>query len=622
MAEKTPKKPLRFSDAWREARQLIEQNRGRLAVGMVLIVVNALATLVLPFLSRGFVDQVVLSGHPQLVQEIALAAAVGVLLQAASSFALSQLLSISAQRAVSDMRLRVQAHIARLPISYFDSTRSGQLISRIMTDAEGVRNLVGTGLVQLVGGAITASVALGMLFYLNWRMTCVTLVVLACFGGMLALAFTRLRPLFRKRGEINAEVTGRLNESLGAARVIKAYVAEEREEQVFRAGVDRLFQNVARSITSVSTLTAMTTLCVGAISVNMILMGGHAMALYASSHGLQGMSTGGFMQYLLFTGFVGAPVVQMASIGTQISEAFAGLDRIREVMSMRSEAEEHGGTASVATLKGEITFEQVSFAYVPGQLVLRDISFTAVPGATIALVGSSGSGKTTLVSLVMGFQRPLSGRVLVDGRDLRELILGGFRSHLGVVFQDNVLFDGTVAQNIGFARPQASMERIIEAGRLAGCAEFVEGFPLKWETVVGERGVKLSGGQRQRIAIARAILADPRILVLDEATSSLDSESEALVQKGLSSLRVGRTTFVIAHRLSTIRSADLILVLEHGQIVEQGTHESLFAAHGRYRVLHDRQHQLQQDHYLNPGEEPRNPDQAAANAQPAPAVRV
>ncbi len=640
-ADKKRTKPT-MANAWREARQLIVAHRGRLAVGLVLILINSLAGLVMPATSKYLVDDVAIGHRGELLLPLAIAAGIAMIVQAASSFGLSQLLSIAAQRAVTDMRMSVQAHVARLPVRYFDSTQTGQLISRIMTDAEGIRNLVGTGLVQLIGGIITAGFALWVLIHLNWRMTGITVIVLAVFGGCCAVAFSRLRPLFRERGKINAEVTGRLGESIGAIRVVKAYVAEEREEGVFRAGAERLFRNVARSISGVSATTAASTVCVGVIGVIMILIGGHDMMRFhanadtaagAAPHtpamtgfftylvhwndaGRDGMSVGDFFMYLIFTGLVAAPVVQIASIGTQITEAFAGLDRIREIRNMLTEEAEHGGADTLPELRGDIAFEGVEFAYNPGHPVLRDIAFSAPAGTTTALVGSSGSGKSTLVGLVMGFNRPLAGRITVDGRDLGSIRLRDYRRYLGVVFQDNVLFDGTVAENIAFSRPGASLEQVQNAGRVARCDEFVQGFPDGWNTVVGERGVKLSGGQRQRIAIARAILAEPRILVLDEATSSLDSESEAMVQEGLRELRKGRTTFVIAHRLSTIRSADQILVLEAGRIVERGTHDQLFAAGGRYRQLHDRQYQLERDHFLNPGEEPKS-DKATAPAKAA-----
>ena len=518
------------------------------------------------------------------------------LVQASTQFALSQVLGVAAQRAITEMRKRVQRHVTRLPVSYFDSTKSGVLISRVMTDAEGIRNLVGTGLAQLVGGFVTATVGLGVLFYLNWRLTTVTLIALVLFGLVMAKAFSMLRPLFRERGKINAEVTGRLGETLGGVRIIKAYSVEKREQLVFAKGVHRLLRNVAKTVTGVSATTAAASLVIGGLGALMIVMGGQA--IIAGQWGV-----GDMVQYLLFTGMVVAPVVSIASIGTQISEAFAGLDRIRELLGTPTELDEDESRQPIDGLTGEIELEHVTFSYTEGVEVLRDVSLTASAGTTTALVGSSGSGKSTLVSLVMAFNRPQEGRVLVDGLDLATLKLADYRRRLGVVLQENFLFDGSVASNISFARRHATRAEIEEVSRIAHCHEFIQGFPDGYDTIVGERGVKLSGGQRQRVAIARAILADPRILILDEATSSLDSESEALIQDGLRALRRGRTTFVIAHRLSTIQSADQIVVLEHGQIVESGTHAELLAAAGRYRVLYDTQYRFEHDRFINPGED-------------------
>jgi subfamily B ATP-binding cassette protein MsbA len=494
------------------------------------------------------------------------------------------------------MRRRVEAHVARLPIGYFDSTKAGVLISRIMTDAEGIRNLVGNGLVALVGSVVTAGFALAYLFYLNWRLTCANIVALATFGGAMAVAFNRLRPLFRERGKINAEVTGRLNETLGGIRIVKTYTAEKREELVFTKGVHRLFRNVAQSITGVSAITTFSTAIVGIIGTIIIIVGGRSI--------LAGrMTVGELLNYILFTGMLAAPVVQIASIGTQISEAFAGLDRIRELMQMPTEDEEDAAKAPLGEIAGEVVFEDVSFEYNPGVPVLEHVNFRAPAGTTTALVGSSGSGKSTLISLVMAFNRPLQGRILVDGRDLATVRLRDYRAQLGVVLQDNFLFDGSIAENIRYGKPEATLDEIKRVSGIAHADEFIEKFEQSYDTVVGERGVKLSGGQRQRVSIARAILADPRILVLDEATSSLDSESEAMIQDGLKSLRRGRTTFVIAHRLSTIRSADQILVLEHGEIVERGTHAELIALGGRYRSLYDKQYRFEADRFINDGED-------------------
>lgn len=560
------------------------------------MVLNRLVGLVLPGTSKYLIDDVVLKHRSELLVPIALAAGAATVVQAVTSFALSQVLGVAAQRAITEMRKSVQEHVARLPIRYFDSTQTGVLISRIMTDAEGIRNLVGTGLVQLVGGLVTAAIALCVLFYLNWRLTSAIIIALAAFGSAMTFAFKKLRPLFRERGQINAEVTGRLTESLGGIRIVKAYAAEKREELVFARGVHRLFRNVAKSLTAVSAVTAFSTVIVGIIGVILILVGGNAI--------LAGqMTLGDFFMYIFFTALVAGPLVEIASIGTQITEAFAGLDRIREIKRTTTEDEEDAARAALGEITGQIEFRDVTFEYNDDVPVLRHVSFTAPAGSTTALVGSSGSGKSTLISLVMAFNRPLSGKVLVDGRDLESFRLKDYRQELGVVLQDNFLFDGTIAENIAFSYPHATRQEIIAASRIAHCEEFINEFADGYDTVVGERGVKLSGGQRQRVAIARAILAEPKILILDEATSSLDSESEAMIQDGLQSLRRGRTTFVIAHRLSTIRSADQILVLEGGEIVERGTHEELLAAGGRYKQLYDKQYRFERNQFINPGED-------------------
>jgi subfamily B ATP-binding cassette protein MsbA len=591
--------------AWKETKALISARRGRLALGLLLMIVNRASGLVLPGTSKYLIDDVIGRGNVELLQTLAIAAGVATLVQAVTSFALSQVLGVAAQRAITDMRRRVEEHVARLPVRYFDSTQSGALVSRVMNDAEGIRNLVGTGLVQLIGSIVTALAALAYLFYLNWSMTVVTLAVLLVFGGGMWYAFRVIRPVFRERGKIYAEVTGRLTETIGGIRIVKTYTAEKREALVFTTGVHRLFRNVAKTITSISGITAFGTVVVGVIGVIIMVMGGQAM--------LDGrMTVGEFLNYILFTGLMAAPVMQIASIGTQITEAFAGLDRIHELMEMRTEDDEDAQRAPLGAIDGEVVFEDVRFEYNPGVEVLKGVSFKAPAGTTTALVGSSGSGKSTLISLVMAFNRPKSGRILVDGRDLATVRLRDYRSQLGVVLQDNFLFDGTVIENIRYGRPDATLEQIKDVSRIAHADEFISGFEKQYETVVGERGVKLSGGQRQRIAIARAILADPRILVLDEATSSLDSESEALIQDGLRSLRQGRTTFVIAHRLSTIRSADQILVLEGGEIVERGTHAELIALGGRYRTLYDKQYKLEADRFINPGEDFTPPPPAVA----------
>ena len=585
-----------LSSAWTDARELIWAHRHRLALGMLLMIFNRLVGLVLPATSKFLIDDVGNKHRSELLVPLALAAGAATLIQALSSFALTQVLGVAAQRAITEMRKSLQEHVARLPIRYFDSTQTGILISRIMTDAEGVRNLVGTGLVQLVGGPVTVAIALGVLFYLNWRLTSITLLALGAFASCMALAFNRLRPLFRERGKINAEVTGRLTESLGGIRIIKAYAAEKREELVFARGAHRLFRNVARSMTAVAGVMTFTTIIVGTLGVILILGGGHA--LLAGK-----MTVGDLVMYAIFTGMMAAPLVEIAAIGTQITEAFAGLDRIREIKRMATEDEDDATRQPCPAIVGEVEFADVSFEYSDDTPVLKHVSFRAPAGSTTALVGSSGSGKSTLISLVMAFNRPIAGSVAVDGRDLESVRLRDYRQQLGVVLQDNFLFDGTIAENIGFSHPHASREQIVAASRVAHCEEFINGFADGYDTIVGERGVKLSGGQRQRVAIARAILAEPRILILDEATSSLDSESEAMIQDGLQSLRRGRTTFVIAHRLSTIRSADQILVLEAGEIVERGTHEELLAVSGRYKQLYDKQYNFERNQFINPGED-------------------
>ncbi|MDP3911882.1 MAG: ABC transporter ATP-binding protein [Gemmatimonadales bacterium] len=607
MAE--PKKKPNYANAWQEARDLIWRHRRRLTLGLGLMLVNRLAGLVLPASSKYLIDQVIGQRQVELLGIIAIAAGAATLVQAVTSFGLSQILGVAAQRAITEMRKSIQAFVLRLPIAYFDSTKTGILISRVMTDAEGIRNLVGTGVVQLIGGLVTAGIAFGVLLWLNWQLTVMSILILAVFGGGMAFAFTRLRPLFRDRGKINAEVTGRLAETLGGIRIVKAYRSERSERLVFARGAHRLFRNVATTMTGVSGLGAFATLVIGAIGVLMIIVGGRA--ILAGT-----MTLGDFVMYIFFVGLVAAPLIGIASIGTQITEAFAGLDRIHELRRMTTEDADDANRAPLGAVRGDVAFEHVTFAYKPGVPVLKNVSFHAAAGSTTALVGSSGSGKSTLIGLVLAFHRPEQGRVLVDGRDLATVPLADYRTQLGVVLQDNFLFDGTVAENIAFAKPHATREEIQAVARIAHADEFVEQFDQNYETVVGERGVKLSGGQRQRIAIARAILADPRILVLDEATSSLDSESEAKIQDGLRALRRGRTTFVIAHRLSTIRSADQILVLEGGEIVERGTHAELLDKHGRYRQLYDKQYHFEQDRFINPGEDFTPEPEAPAAHQP------
>jgi subfamily B ATP-binding cassette protein MsbA len=591
-----PKKKVARSAAWREARELVWIHRRRLTIGLSLMLVSRLASMVAPLAPQFLIDEVVGNERFDLLTPIALAVVGATAVQAITSFALSQILGVAAQRAITDMRKRVQAHVMRLPVRYFDSTQTGVLISRIMSDAEGIRNLVGTGLVQLVGGFVSAALGLGILIWMNWRLTVITIVVLAAFGAGMAYAFRTLRPLFRERGKINAEVTGRLTEALGGIRVVKSYTAEKREEIVFTKGAHRLFRNIAKSMTGVSATTAGSTFIVGIIAVLMIWLGGRAVIAGE-------MTIGQLVSYIFVIGVVAAPLVSIASIGTQITEAFAGLDRIREILDMPTELDEDAHRAGPGRIRGDVVFDDVWFEYTAGQPVLRGVSFEAPAGTTTALVGSSGSGKSTLISLVMAFNRPTQGRVMVDGEDLASLRLVDYRRQLASVLQENFLFDGTIAENVGYARPGSTIDEITNACRVAHCDEFISQFPDGYDTVVGERGIKLSGGQRQRVSIARAILADPRILILDEATSSLDSESEQMIQDGLRNLRSGRTTFVIAHRLSTIRSADQILVLEAGEIVERGSHAGLLAANGRYRQLYDKQYAFETDRFINPGED-------------------
>ncbi|MBP6774194.1 MAG: ABC transporter ATP-binding protein, partial [Gemmatimonadaceae bacterium] len=494
------------------------------------------------------------------------------------------------------LREEVQGHLIRLPVRYFDSTKSGVLVSRVMNDPEGIRNLIGTGLIQLTGGILSAIAALGVLLYLNWKLTLATVVFLGLFGAGMSIAFKRLRPIFRERSVITAEVTGRLTETIGGIRLIKVYTAEDREKAVFGEGVQRLFQNIAKTITGTSLTGTLGLAVVGVIGLIAMYIGGRDV--------IQGtMTVGSLITFVFFIAMVTMPLIQIASIGTQITEAFAGLDRIRELRDMATEDQEDASKAAVPAVVGRVEFDDVWFEYEPNVPVLKGVTFTAPAGTTTALVGSSGSGKSTLISLIMAFAQPQQGRILIDGAALSSLKLKDYRRHLGVVMQDNFLFDGTVRENIAFTKPGATDDEVQAVAKIANAHEFISGFPQGYDTIVGERGVKLSGGQRQRVAIARAILADPRVLILDEATSSLDSESEQAIQEGLRRLRTGRTTFVIAHRLSTITSANQILVLERGQIVERGTHAELLAMGGRYRDLYDRQYQFEVDQFINPGEE-------------------
>ncbi|HEY6193995.1 MAG TPA: ABC transporter ATP-binding protein [Candidatus Eisenbacteria bacterium] len=582
-------------------RTLIAPRRAMLALGFVLMAVNRVTGLVLPASTKWLIDDVIGKRKIELLLPLVAIVVSATLVQGATSFTLTQLLSKEAQRLIAEMRRNVQAHISRLPVSFYDANRTGALVSRIMSDVEGVRNLIGTGLVEFVGGIITALISLVVLLRINATMTLITATVLIGFAVVLNRAFTTMRPIFRERGKINADVTGRLTESLGAVRTVKGYHAEEREQQVFAAGVKRLLDNVLATLTAQSVMQLSSSLLLGIVGAIIMYVG--------ASHILAGTLTlGGYFTYTMFLGFLIAPIFQIVAIGTQLTEALAGLERTREVLDNRAEDDDPRRTEALGPVRGDIGFDGVDFAYEADKPVLKDVSFVSPAGTVTALVGSSGSGKSTIIGLISAFHTPGSGTVTVDGTDLSTVRLDAFRTQLGVVLQDSFLFAGTIRENVAFSRPLATDAQVREACRIARVDEFADRFPGGLDTVVGERGVKLSGGQRQRVSIARAILADPRILILDEATSSLDSESEAHIQAGLQHLMQGRTTFVIAHRLSTIRRADQILVVEEGRIVERGTHETLYALGGRYRDLYDRQLGLEKNLFLAPGEGDSVPD--------------
>ena len=574
---------------------LMRPRRGLLALGFLLMVINRVSGLVLPYSTKFLIDTVIAKHHVELLRRLVLVVLSATIIQGITSFALTQLLSKAAQRLIAELREKVQVHISHLPVSFYDSNKTGTLVSRIMTDVEGVRNLLGTGLVDLTGGLLTSGIAMVVLFRISPIMTMLAFSFLLCFAIALNKAFTTIRPIFRQRGKINAEVTGRLAESLGGVRVIKGYHAEEREEAVFAGGVHRLLDNVMRTLTATSVMSLSASLLMGVVGSIIMYMGAHQ--IMAGT-----LTIGSFFTYTLFLGFLVAPIVQIVNIGTQITEALAGLERTQEILHERPEDQDPKRTVTLDDIYGKLEFEHVSFSYDGSRTVLRDVSFLAEPGTVTALVGSSGSGKSTIIGLISAFYVPTDGTVQVDGVDLSTVRLDSYRTRLGVVLQESFLFDGSIRENVSFSRPQASEKEIMRACHIARVDEFAESFPEKYDTIVGERGVKLSGGQRQRISIARAILAEPRILILDEATSSLDSESEEMIQHGLSYLMQGRTTFVIAHRLSTIRRADQILVVEQGQIVERGTHDELYALQGRYFDLYTKQQGLQNNLFLAPGE--------------------
>jgi len=575
--------------------ELMRPRRGLLALGFLLMVINRVSGLVLPYSTKFLVDNVIIKRHAEMLRPLVLLVLLATIIQGITSFSLTQLLSKAAQRLIAELRQKVQKHISRLPVAFYDANKTGNLVSRIMSDVEGVRNLLGTGLVDLSGGLLTAGIALVVLFRISPLMTVLAFGFLLCFALALKKAFGTMRPIFRERGKINAEVTGRLAESLGGVRVIKGYHAEAREEAVFASGVQRLLQNVMRTLTATSVMGLSASLLMGVVGAVIMYIGAHQ--IIAGT-----LTLGGFFTYTLFLVFLVAPIMQIVSIGTQLTEAFAGLERTQEILGERPEDEDPKRIAVLEDIVGKIEFDHVIFSYDGSRIVLDDISFIAEPGTVTALVGSSGSGKSTTIGLISAFHVPMKGKVLVDGVDLSTVRLESYRTRLGVVLQESFLFDGTIRENVAFSRPDASEEEIMQACHIARVDEFAESFADKYDTIVGERGVKLSGGQRQRVSIARAILGAPRILILDEATSSLDSESEAMIQEGLQYLMQGRTTFVIAHRLSTIRRANQILVVEQGKVVERGTHQQLYAVHGRYYDLYTKQHGLESNLFLAPGE--------------------
>jgi subfamily B ATP-binding cassette protein MsbA len=592
--------------------ELMKPRRGLLALGFLLMVINRVSGLVLPYSTKYLIDGVISKHHVELLRPIVLTVLAATIIQGITSFSLTQLLSKAAQRLIAELRQKVQAHISRLPVSFYDTNKTGTLVSRIMTDVEGVRNLLGTGLVEFAGGLLTSGIALVVLFRISALMTGLAFSFLLVFALALNKAFGTIRPIFRERGKINAEVTGRLTESLGGVRVVKGYHAEEREEGVFAKGVQRLLENVMRTLTATSLMSLSASVLMGVVGAIVMYVG--ARQILAGT-----LTIGSFFTYTLFLGFLIAPIIQIVAIGTQLTEALAGLERTQEILNERPEDRDPRRTVVLKDIYGRIEFDHVSFSYDGERTVLNDVSFLSEPGTVTALVGSSGSGKSTTIGLITAFHTPIKGMVTVDGIDLSTVRLDSYRTRLGVVLQESFLFDGTIRENVAFSRPEATEEEIQRACRIARVDEFAESFAEKYDTVVGERGVKLSGGQRQRISIARAILAEPRILILDEATSSLDSESEQMIQEGLSYLMQGRTTFVIAHRLSTIRRADQILVMEQGQIVERGTHEQLYELRGRYYDLYTKQHGLETNLFLAPGEGdmiPGDANGARAAAEP------
>ena len=560
-------------------KEFIWPRRKIVSLGLFLILVRSLSGLVLPYASKTLIDEIIPSKDTYALTYLLIVVCAALLFQSVSSFSLTRLLSVEAQHLISILRTKVQQKLLRLPISFFDNNKSGALVSRVMTDVEGVRNLVGTGLVQLIGGSITAVISLVILIKINGQMTLFVLFPVLLFAGIALKAFKYIRPIFRTRGKINAEVTGRLTETLNGIRVIKGFNAENQEKAVFEKGVDELYQNVKKSLTATAFMTSSSTFLLGLASAGIMGMGGYFIMNNT-------MTYGEFVSFTLFLGFMIAPIVQMSNIGSQLTEAFAGLDRTQELMGLQEENDPEIRTINLDQVEGNVSFKNISFSYDDKTEVLHDISFEAPKGSVTALVGSSGSGKSTIVGLATAFLNPNSGQVLIDGVDLSKVNLKSFRSQLGVVFQDDFLYEGTIRENILFPRPNATEEELLLAVEGAYVNEFTDRFDDGLDTLIGERGVKLSGGQRQRISIARALLARPKIVILDEATSNLDTQSEAFIQKSLNFLIQNRTTFVIAHRLSTIQKADQILVIEEGDIVESGKHDELIKAKGRYYELY------------------------------------
>jgi ATP-binding cassette, subfamily B, putative efflux pump len=581
-----------LSDAW----ELIWRSRRRLLLGIPLLLINRLTSIVLPWLTKVLIDDVIGKGHHELLWQLAVASAGAAAIGATTDYGLAQILGMAAQRSITDLRVKIQQHVQRLPVRYFDDTKTGVLVSRVMNDAEGIRNLVGTGLLQLFGGLVTAAIATGILFYLSARLAAIVFIAFFVFGGVLAWAFKTARPMFKQRSEVNAQITGRLTEGFSGIRIVKAYTAEKHEARVFAGGAHKLLRLVLGTMRVISGVGAMTTFLVGLVGVGVLLVGGREVIAHR-------MTVGGLISFTLYLALVVGPVVQIVSIGTQLSEAFAGLERIREILAEAREDAADPRKVPVAAVEGNIELRDVSFEYTAGVPVLKEIDLFATAGESVALVGPSGSGKSTLISLVAAFHRPTKGEIFVDSLPLADLRLHDYRSHLGIVPQDSFLFAESIYDNIALGNPHATRDQVLRAAKIAHVDEFAESLADKYDTIVGERGVKLSGGQKQRVAIARAIVADPRILILDEATSSLDSESEALIQDGLNALMKGRTTFVIAHRLSTIRKANQILVLEQGRIIERGTHDQLMALDGRYRALYEKQYGVVVNQFINPGEE-------------------